>query len=142
MNRIGGVVLFVVLVLALQHSFGQASTDSPQQQRTADDERDEITVKGTVAEITNSLGVTGRMRIYLTLQSDSAAFQVHVGPASYVSAQRFTFARGDTIEVTGWNSKKDHEEIILARQITKHGQVLTLRDPRGSPLWAQRRGLR
>jgi len=143
MNRIGCAVVLLVEVLAVQWGFGLARTEFAQQKGAAEDDRaGEITVKGTVIEVTNSVGYNGRMLTRLTLKSDVCVCQVHVGPSSYVSSQEFTFEKGDAIEVSGWNSKRDDQVIILAQRIAKGGKVLVLRDPEGSPLWALRPGLR
>jgi len=140
MNRIGCAAFLLVAVLAVSNGFSQ--TGAQQTRARNHDPADEITVKGTVEDITYSAGRGGRMGIHLTLKSGSGVFQVHVGPSSYVSLQGFTFAKGDMIEVIGWEAKTGNENEILARQITKDGKVLTLRDPQGSALWAQQSGLR
>jgi len=142
MNRIGLATLSLAALLAPHYGFIHSGAESPRQQRAGDEERDEITLKGTVAEVTYYIGASGVERTHLTLKSDSGLCQIHVGPSSYVSSQQFTFEKGDQIEVSGWNSKRDDQIIVLARQITKAGRVLTLRDPQGSPLWVQGRGLR
>ena len=46
--------------------------------------------------------------------------------------------RVPAISVTGSKVEMGGTEVILAREITKGDQVLTLRDPQGFPLWSGR----
>lgn len=96
----------------------------------------ETTVKGTVEKVTTLTGQRGWNGVHLTLKSDDQTYDVHVGPASYVSSNGFAFSAGDPIEVTGSKVELAGVETIIARQITKDGKVLTLRDSQGIPNWA------
>lgn len=95
------------------------------------------TVKGTVEEVTQPTGKMGRMGTHLMLKSEQGTFDVHVGPSSYIASQQFTFAKGDTIEVVGSKVKMNGTEALLARQITKEGKMLSLRNEQGFPLWSR-----
>ena len=96
----------------------------------------EITVKGTIENVMQSSGRHGWSGIHLSLKADQGICDVHVGPASFVSAQQFTFSKGDSIEVTGSKTKMNGKEVVIARQITKDGKVITLRDEQGFPKWS------
>lgn len=98
----------------------------------------EMTVNGTVEGVMHPTGQKGIAGTHLTLKSDQGTFDVHVGPSSYISAQQFAFAKGDTVEVIGSKVKVEGQEAILARQITKDNKVLTLRNEQGFPLWSRR----
>ena len=97
----------------------------------------EITVKGTVEEVTRTTGQRGWAGTHLTLKTDQGVYDVHVGPASYISAQGFAFAKGETTEVTGSKTIVGGKGVLIARQITKDGKTLTLRDERGFPKWSR-----
>jgi hypothetical protein len=45
------------------------------------------------------------------------------------------FKSGDEIEIVGSKVKKDDTDLILAREITKGGDTLTLRFKDGKPAW-------
>lgn len=95
----------------------------------------ETTLKGTVEEVLTQAGKRGRSGIHLNLKVDQQIYNVHVGPSFYISAQQFSFAKGDTLEVTG---SKIGADTLIAREIVKDGKTLTLRDSQGLPKW--RRG--
>lgn len=59
---------------------------------------------------------------------------VHAGPLNYVSKQDFYAVNGDRISVTGAPTPGE-SPIFLAARIAKDGQVLTLRNRDGKPLW-------
>jgi hypothetical protein len=52
-----------------------------------------------------------------------------------VTSKHFDFAKGDAITVTGSKVKMGGQDVVIAREIKKGDQVLTLRDARGFPLW-------
>jgi hypothetical protein len=98
----------------------------------------EVTVKGAVEEVTQTTGRRGWAGIHLTLKTDEGAYDVHVGPASYISAQQFAFAKGESVEVIGSKTAVGGKEVLIARQITRDGKTLTLRDEQGFPKWSRR----
>lgn len=42
---------------------------------------------------------------------------MHPRPADYISSQKFSFASGDTVEVTGSKVKMQDKDVLLAREI-------------------------
>jgi len=99
----------------------------------------ETTITGTVDEIKNipSQG-RGGGGLHLVLSAPSGAIDVRVGPASFVSSKGFTFAKGDALTVVGSKVTMTGQEVLIAREIKKGEQVLTLRDAKGYPLWSGR----
>jgi len=97
----------------------------------------ETTVTGTVEDVTQLTGQRGWGGTHLTLKSDQGEYDVHLGPASYLSAQQFTFAKGDKLEVVGSKTKVGGKDALIARQVTKDGKTLTLRDEQGFPKWSR-----
>jgi hypothetical protein len=102
----------------------------------------EVTLKGTVEKVRN---VTQPMMgsqnqnmggIHLTLKTEKETVDVHVGPSWFVTEQKMSFAKGDKIEVTGSRVKMGETEAVLARQIKKGSETLTLRNAQGMPAWA------
>jgi hypothetical protein len=76
--------------------------------------------------------------LHLVLSTASGPIDVHVGPAWFVSSKNVTFAKGDVLIVAGSSGAARGADMVIAREIRKGDQVLTLRDARGIPLWAGR----
>jgi hypothetical protein len=129
------LVLAAPLLAALT-AFGQASGV----RNRVYDPATETTVRGEVEKVTEP--ARGRMSgTHLFVKADGAVFEVALGPAAFVRGKGFAFAAGDTVEVTGSKVTVSGKQYIVAREITKEGKTLTLRDKSGVPSWAgQRRG--
>ena len=69
------------------------------------DPKTEVTVQGTIEDVQQQSGKTGWSGTHLLLKTDAATLDVHVGPSSYISKKQFTFAKGDTIEVSRLQSR-------------------------------------
>ena len=76
--------------------------------------------------------------LHLVLTASSGPIEVHVGPASFVSSKNVTFAKGDALTVVGSKVTMAGQDVVIAREIKKGDQVLTLRDANGFPLWSGR----
>ena len=97
----------------------------------------ETTLSGTVEEVLTIPGPgKGPGGMHLMLRTEAGVSEVHVGPVTFISAQGFVVAAGDAITVTGSKVTVQGKEAILAREITRGEQSLTLRDDRGVPLWS------
>jgi hypothetical protein len=96
----------------------------------------EITVKGTVEAVNQMTGRQGWGGTHLPTESET--LDVHVGPSWFLSQNKVTFAKGDQIEVTGSKVKFGNANALLAREITKGDQKLTLRNAKGFPVWSRR----
>lgn len=95
----------------------------------------ETTIRGDVDKVTEPS--RGEMSgTHLFIKSDGATLEVAVGPSAFVKGKGFTFAAGDTVEVTGSKVTVSGKQYIVAREITKQGKTLTLRDKNGMPAWA------
>ncbi len=66
---------------------------------------------------------------------------VHVGPTAWLTEQKFEFAEGDALTIVGSPIKIGDTDAFLAREITKAGKTMTLRNDAGFPLWAGGRRL-
>jgi hypothetical protein len=75
---------------------------------------------------------------HLKLTAPSGPIEVHVGPSSFVASKNVTFTKGDTLKVLGSKVAMAGQEVVIAREITKGDQVLTLRVTarRGCPTWS------
>ena len=99
----------------------------------------ETTLTGTVDEVKNVPAPgKGPGGLHLVLATQTGPMDVHVGPASFVTAKKVAFAKGDAITVIGSKVTLQAEEVVIAREIKKGDQVLALRDANGFPLWSGR----
>jgi hypothetical protein len=97
----------------------------------------ETTVAGTVEDVrTVSPPAGGRGALHLTLNTSSGPVEVHVGPTWYVSSRNITFAKGDAVTLIGSKMSMSGREVLVAREITKGQQTLTLRAANGAPVWS------
>ena len=101
----------------------------------------ETTLTGTVDSIKTlpSQGGGGG-GLHLILTAADGPIEVHVGPVAFVSSKNMTFAKGDAVTVLGSKVTMAGQDALIAREITKGNQVLTLRDAAGFPLWSGRGG--
>jgi DNA/RNA endonuclease YhcR with UshA esterase domain len=99
----------------------------------------EVTVTGTVDEV-RQIPAAGRGGggLHLVVGTEKGPMTVHLGPAAFVSSKNFNVAKGDALTVTGSKVTMAGEEVVLAREIRKGEQLLTLREPNGAPLWSGR----
>jgi len=99
----------------------------------------EVTLKGNVDEVKQiqSQG-KGSGGLHFILGAEPTPIEVLVGPAWYVSSKNFAFAKGDAVTVTGSKMTMGGAEVVVAREIKKGEDVLTLRDANGFPLWSGR----
>jgi hypothetical protein len=72
---------------------------------------------------------------HLVLRTRTGHYEVHLAPAWFLQLHGFVFNRGDTITVTGTRTRAVVWRGLTARQVTKDGTVMTLRDEHGLPLW-------
>lgn len=101
----------------------------------------ETTVIGTVDSVNNLPSpARGGGGLHLVLTAPAGAIEVHVGPASFVSSNNVTFTKGDALTVIGSKVTMAGKEVVIAREIKKGDQVLTLRDAKGFPRWSGRGG--
>jgi hypothetical protein len=73
----------------------------------------------------------------LILKTEHGNIEVYVGPPSYVTKQKFTLQKGDTLKVKGFKVIRKDEAAFFAAEVKKDNQTLSLLDEQGSPLWKQ-----
>jgi hypothetical protein len=78
--------------------------------------------------------------IGLTLRTGSGTVKVHLGPQWYFERQGGLMIKaGDSVEVKGVKSLRRGDEVLIAAEVKKGGDVLKLRNEKGVPLWAGER---
>ncbi|HEX6894811.1 MAG TPA: hypothetical protein VF146_06040 [Bryobacteraceae bacterium] len=102
------------------------------------DPAQEITLSGTIEDVqqVQHNRMTG---LHILVKTEKETVDVHLGPAFFIKDQGFTFAKGDPVEIVGAKAKFGDTDIVIAKEVTKEGKKLTLRDASGRPKWAGRR---
>ncbi|MGB6947222.1 MAG: hypothetical protein WBE37_32785 [Bryobacteraceae bacterium] len=94
----------------------------------------ETTITGTVQDVLRPQH--GRMMAtHLTVNTTTETIEVHLGPSDFIANAGFSFAKGDSVRVLGSIVMMDAGEFLIAREVTKDGKTLILRDKMGQPLW-------
>ena len=97
----------------------------------------EVTLTGTVDEVKNVAAAgRGPGGAHLMVRTDAGVTEVVLGPAAFVSQKGFEFVKGDSLTVTGSKVTMNGQHVVVAREVKKGDQVLTLRDANGVPQWS------
>lgn len=136
MKRYTGIFLAVIILVALITSV-RAQGPRPGRGNPLYDPKTEATFSGTIEDIQQQPCMGRRPGIHVMLKTQSETIEVCVGPQAFVQQKGFSFAKGDSIEVVGSRIKFGGKDVVIARQITKDKQTLTLRDAQGIPQWAR-----
>ncbi|SRR5229473_3092912 len=129
-------VLFALLLLLGASVWAQQLADRPKQvavRSLAYDATQETVMEGTVLSY-SAEAATPPIGAHLMLQTASGPVDLHLGGASYLQANHFSLAKGDSVKVVGVNSATRQGSIFLVRVIQKGGQSLILRTAKGTPL--------
>ena len=111
----------------------------------------EVTLKGTVEAVVAQPERTGGMPAdmprgmmagmggtHLTFRSGADVYDVHLGPANWLAEKTYAFAKGDALEIVGSSVTMHGQKALIAREITRGDQKITLRDADGIPAWSGR----
>ena len=128
--------IIYILTATLVAGLGFVASAQGQRGMRNYDPKTEMTVKGTIQDVQEQTGKNGHMGTHLILTTDSGTLPVHVGPSAYIADKHFSFVKGDQIEVLGSKVSIAGTETLLAREITKEGEKLILRNSQGVPEWA------
>jgi len=102
----------------------------------------EETVAGEVVKVERVAWGRRAQGVHLLLKTGTETLPVHLGPSWFMDQQALKPAAGDRVEVTGSRVDFRGTKVIIAREVKKGGQVLTLRNSQGIPLWAGQGGRR
>lgn len=92
----------------------------------------ETSVSGTLARPP----ARGRMGLYLSVQESSGeVVDVRLAPGRFLASQGLALEQGDVLEVTGSRITLGGAPLLIAREVTKQGRTVELRDRAGKPLW-------
>jgi hypothetical protein len=129
------LIAFFVLLLAPSVWAQKPVGDSPDKAAAPAkyDFATEIKMKGTVDEVRLVPGPNEGTHVML--KSGSQMILVHVAPPEFLKDFEFPLNKGDQIEVVGSKLKIDGADELLAKEITKGENSVTLRDKKGVPVW-------
>ncbi len=122
----------------------QPPTPPPAQQQTPRPPRyntaTETTVNGVIDSVQQVQGRHHWTGTHLQLKTTDTAttYDVHLGPAWFLTRNHLTLTTGDHVQITGSKVSFNNTDTILARTIKKGEAELTLRNPQGFPLWSRR----
>lgn len=92
----------------------------------------EASVSGTLAQPP----ARGRMGLYLSVEdSGGEMLDVRTAPLGYLADRGVSLAPGDELEFTGSRVVVRGARVLIAREVTKQGKTVALRDREGRPLW-------
>ena len=95
------------------------------------------TVRGSVLAVdTFSVAPGGRTGVHLRLLSGKDTVPVHLGPQWFLDNQEMHVAQGDTVQVKGSKVDFGGKPAMIAAEVRKGDEVLTLRDAKGYPAWS------
>lgn len=95
----------------------------------------ETKLKGVVEELKFLPPTGGKPAAFLVVKDGQETVQVFLCPKSFLENVGATFKPEDKIEVTGSKVKLDGADVILAREVVKGDDTLTLRFKDGKPAW-------
>ena len=127
-----GTVLKSLLTLAAIAFF---STVALSQAAPKYDPATETTLKGIVEELKLVPPSGAKPIVYLVLKSNPDTGQVFLCPKKFLDDMGVAFKADDAVEVTGSQVKQDGANLLLAREVVKGGETLTLRFKDGKPAW-------
>ena len=118
------LALFLVVAAAVVFGFAKDPADAKYNPATV------VRIAGVVSDVQNTPS-----GVRLTIKNEEGTFQAYIGPASFLSMLKTSFANGDKVKVTGSKLAVGDVQVILVREITKKDVTITLREDTGAPVW-------
>ena len=95
------------------------------------------TIRGEVVSIEKITPLKGMYYgVHAVVKTDKETLSVHLGPGWYIENQDVKLEPKDTVEVKGSRITFEGKPAIVAAEVTKRGESLTLRDASGFPVWS------
>jgi sporulation protein YlmC with PRC-barrel domain len=101
------------------------------------DPAQEQTISGQVSSIETAAPMPGMAPgMQLLVQTDDGkTVRVHIGPEWYLQRQNVALQAHTRVQVTGATADIEGQPVLMARAVQFDGQILTLRDAQGLPVW-------
>ena len=95
------------------------------------------TISGVVESIEKFTPSKGMSHgVHVVLKTDRESIAVHLGPAWFMDSQVLNIEPGDRVEIMGSRITFEGKPALIAARVTKEGEILTLRDGSGVPVWS------
>ncbi|MGB5634044.1 MAG: hypothetical protein WBM86_14855 [Waterburya sp.] len=98
-----------------------------------------VTLETVSGEVIDVYRATSRQDyksgLHLLLKANEETIDVHLGPISYIEGQNFNFKPGDALEIKGDRFTDSPMPTMIAIEVKKDNDTLTLRDEGGFPMW-------
>jgi hypothetical protein len=82
-----------------------------------------------------SPGHSPLLGVHLKIIVKGQEIDTYLGPTDFIKDMEITFSKGDVLRISGMKVMIGGKRIILAREISRGGTVLYLRDQTGQPNW-------
>ncbi len=129
---IAGKLTVAIVLIAVLSTLGVAQKEPAAPPKY--DPATEATLKGSIDEIKQIDSAKGPS-LHLMLRSGTQVTEVYLCPNAFLQEMQLNFAKGDEVTVVGSKVKVDDAEVMLAREVTKGNDTLTLCDKKGNPVW-------
>jgi sporulation protein YlmC with PRC-barrel domain len=105
------------------------------------DSAKEQTINGQIVSIETRAPLSGMAPgMQMLVQTDDGkSTRVQVGPAWYLERQDLDIKENTRVQVTGARAEIEGQPVLMARDVQFDGQVITLRDAQGMPMWSSLR---
>lgn len=95
------------------------------------------TISGEVVSVDKITPMKGMgYGLHAVVKTDKETISVHLGPAWYLENQDVKIEPKDKIEVKGSRITFEGKPALIAAEVKKGDEVLTLRDAQGIPVWS------
>ena len=95
----------------------------------------ETKIKGVVEQLKLVPPSGGKPVVYAVLKGSPDSVEVFLCPKKFLDDMGIEFKTDEQIEVTGSKVKQDGADLILAREVVKGGETMTMRFKDGKPAW-------
>ena len=95
------------------------------------------TISGVVVSVEKIAPMRGMANgVHAVVKTDKETISVHLGPDWYITNQDVRIEANDQVEVKGSRITIEGAPALIAAEVKKGADVLTLRDESGLPVWA------
>ena len=95
------------------------------------------TITGEIVSIDRITPMKGMSYgVHIVVKTDKETLPVHLGPVWYIENQDVKILLKDKIEVKGSRITFEGKTTLIAAEVKKGDDVLTLRDTNGFPVWS------
>ena len=95
----------------------------------------ETKLKGTVEQLKLVPPSGGKPVAFLVVKSGQDSVEVFLCPKSFLDDMGASFKAAEAVEIIGSKVKADGADLILAREVVRGDDTLTLRFKDGKPAW-------